>query len=282
MASPRTLRSAAVGALLLAALGGCRETPDDSVNEAGIANNIVEQLPTPEPLLDRRGLLLALGDAATAFAIGADDTDAQQALAGKRFAFRMAFGCPNGDEEKGPLKLMARPDGKSYEARARFTISSAEAADFLPDVDNPDETELPASNIIETVEGFWVERPWMLAESCPVTPPAAVPTEVDAAPPPPDHVAGIAQFLTPTDSRVAIRGGRDYVKVVPLKEGETVPPGLLLLVEGRLRAWPDGKTIECRANVNGGRPVCLIGVRIDRVAFERIDDRSVVAEWTNS
>jgi hypothetical protein len=60
----------------------------------------------------------------------------------------------------------------------------------------------------------------------------------------------------------------------------------LLVVEGRLAAWPGGKVIRCRdatdgGVLSGGRPPCIIGVTMDRVAFERADDRTLIAEWTN-
>ena len=151
----------------------------------------------------------------------------------------------------------------------------------------------PLTLAVETVEGFWIERPWLLAEQCPkelATAPGE-PTTDDAkgkdaadapAPlPPREHTAGIAQYFTPADSRVGTRAGRDYVKVVTLAEGQTAPKGMMLLVEGRLRAWPDGKIIECRDSRTGGRPICIAGITVDRVAFERADDRTVVAEWTN-
>lgn len=293
MAFPRTLGILTATAALAAATG-CADRQQDAPANDSIVNNVAAALPAPEPLLDRRGMLLALGDAASAFAAGIDDMADQRDLVGRRFAFRMAFGCDGTAKIDRPLVLTVRPDGKSYEARARFTITEDDSRPFLPSADDPDAIEVPAARAIEKVEGFWIERPWLLAEQCPRPMPAAAGADDDEdadakqggedsaiAQPAIDHVAGLAQFLTPSDSRLSIRGGRDYVKSVTLAEGTTPPAGLFLLVEGRLRAWPDGKAIECRGNPKGGRPVCLIGASIDRVAFERIDDRSLVAEWTN-
>lgn len=282
MVPSRLLSLVIVPALALAA---CSDRAGDTPANDHVADNGTAALPAPEPLLDRRGLLRALGEAASAFAAGIDDMEAQRAMVGRRFAFRLAFGCA-GDDADSPLRLTVRPDGRSYEARARFTIGAEEATDFIPKPSDPDAVEVPAASAIEAVEGFWVERPWLLAEQCPRPVEPVVATDVpdagrQAAPPPPERLAGIAQFVTPGDSRLSLRGGRDYVKVVPLAEGVTPPPGLLLLVEGRLRAWPDGKAIECRDNPGGGQPRCLVGVTIDRVAFERADDRALVAEWTN-
>lgn len=297
----RTRLAPLVGLLAGAALlSACRNDATEDDNRGDVASNLTNIMPLPEtsPTIDRAALLAAIGEAASAYAAGTDDMAAQRALAGRRFAFRMAFGC--NDEQAipkdAPLRLNIRADGKSYEARARFSIDAEEAgfAFTKAEASTASDKAAPAAKAaVETVEGFWIERPWLLAEQCPKEPAAAPdePTTEDAkdkdaadapAPlPPREHSAGIAQYFTPADSRVGTRAGRDYVKVVTLAEGQTAPKGMMLLVEGRLRAWPDGKIIECRDSRTGGRPVCIAGITVDRVAFERADDRTVVAEWTN-
>jgi hypothetical protein len=287
-------RIAVIGLVASLALAACSGEKGDDDNLADVAANLSNLMPIPDTpsTLGRAGVLEAIGAATSAFSAGADDSAEQRALAGRRFAFRMAFGCP-GDQASAtdPLRLTVRDDGSRYEARAAFSISSDDIEDVSDaNADRNGETPPPA----DLVEGFWIEQPWLLTEQCPA-PRRADPGdagdagETDSptqAPstqtvPTHEHSVGIARFVTPTDSRVGTRSGRDYVKVVTLREGETPPPGLFLLVEGRLRAWPEGKVVRCRTATSGGRPVCIAGATIDRVAFERVDNGTLVAEWTN-
>lgn len=282
-----TLPAAALCLSLM--LAGCSVDSDDGNNLEDTAANIANLMPIPETpsTLDRGGLLAAIGEATNAYAAGLDDSEAQRALAGRRFAFRMPFGCAgDGAPSDGPLRLSVREDGKSYEARVTYSIKVDDIALVAPEAEDAD-----GKPMVETVEGFWIEQPWLLAERCPVPLSQTIAASEDdeksesdksaAKPLALEHSVGLASFVTPSDSRVGTRAGRDYVKVVTLKDGETPPPGMFLLIEGRLRAWPDGKAIHCRPAPSGNRPICIAGVSIDRVAFERTDNRTLVAEWAN-
>lgn len=293
--------------VLVFSLAACRaeRTPDQNLEEA--ASNLANLMPIPAtaPTLDRSGLIDAAEEAASAFATGTDDSGLQRSMAGRRFAFRMAFGCPGyplPDSAAPSMRLKVREDGKSYEVRATFSLTAADAGLARPADDATRKANSDTLPAIEAVEGFWIQRPWMRAEQCPKYPIHLDDAKVDGElsvtdtkkasdKPPvakiaPDHSIGLARFFTTADSRVGARAGRDYVKVVTIDEGSKPPPGVFLVVEGRLRAWPDGKVIECRDAIDdgrptGGRPSCIIGTTIDRVAFERADDRSVIAEWSN-
>jgi hypothetical protein len=148
----------AVLSLLLAA---CRSEADgdrSAANATASVDNRV-QLPEPEPLLDRSALIAAADEAASAFAVGSDDTTAQKTLVGRRFAFRMAFGCPGlplHDAVAPAMRVSVRDDGNSYEVRAGFPIDAAAAGVARSDPD-----------AIESVEGFWVQRPWLRTDQCP-------------------------------------------------------------------------------------------------------------------
>lgn len=291
------------------ALSACRasEETNESGNETG---NIIPALPEPDPALDRAGLLGAIRDAASAFSAGTDDSEAQAALGGRRFSVRIPFGCSIDakDPDAGrQMVLNVREDGRSYQVRARPVIDF-ERAGFKPAEENGDDagTEEQDSKSpvpVETVEGFWFHRPWLLADQCPklaeeADPEAAALTLDPEAPGDqkdrdepapstshseeshwPHRIAGIARFTTAEDSRVGNRGDRDYSKVVTIKEGEAPPSGLFLVLEGRLRAWPSGKVIRCLDQGADRPPTCIAGASIDRVAFEKIDDRKVIAEW---
>ena len=65
---------------------GDQSSPDVREKDAPV-------LPIAEPALDRRALLLALAEAASAAALGDDDLEVQRALDGKRFELRLRFGC---------------------------------------------------------------------------------------------------------------------------------------------------------------------------------------------
>lgn len=283
----------------LAALGivaGCSR--DDTVDRnrsdgAEAATNVPLQVPQPTPLLDRAGLLDAIRAAAGAFAAGVDDRKVQTDLDGRRFAVRLAFACdgPVDEASTAPLRMTVRAGGRSIEVRA---MPDPDVAGAAPDEGGSDN---PAA--IQSAEGFWFNYPWLLAEQCPA-PRAVASREVaereGASGGPPrtpgpddrdartvsvgERSAGIAQYFTSEDSRLRDRSGRGYSKVVPLAEGEAPPGGLFLLLEGRLRTWPDGFVIRCRAVRKAAQPSCVAAATIDRVAVERIDDRSILAEWT--
>lgn len=277
---------------MLAALGiaaGCKQrdaadpTPRNTVADSASA---VAEVPQPTPLLDRAGLLDAIGTAANAFAAGSDDRKVQANLKGRRFAVRMPFACNGPVDEKStaPLRMTTRAGSRGFEIRAVPDLDAAGAEIDQAGGDNP--------AAIQSVEGFWFRYPWLLAEQCPAPrapgvadrnpsvtlgPDASV---EQAAAQEMERSAGIAQFFTSEDSRLLHRSGRDYRKVVALPKGSAPPKGLFLLLEGRLRAWPDGKVVRCRDPGKGKRPSCIAAATIDRVAVERIDDRSILAEWT--
>lgn len=284
----------------LAALGmaaGCSQ--DDRVDRnqsdtAQAATNAPVQVPQPTPLLDRAGLLDAIRAAAGAFAAGVDDRKVQKDLDGRRFAVRLAFACdgPVDEASTAPLRMTVRAGGRSMEIRAMPDLDVAGAA--------PDEGGSNNPAAIQSAEGFWFSYPWLLAEQCPA-PRAVASREVagreGASGTPPrtpepdnrdartvsvetERSAGIAQYFTSEDSRLLNRSGRGYSKVVPLAEGEVPPRGLFLLLEGRLRTWPDGFVIRCRVARQATQPSCVAAATIDRVAVERMDDRSILAEWT--
>ncbi len=296
--------TAAALSLSLAACGGER-TQEQNLEDA--ASNLANLMPIPTTAstLDRSGLINAAEEAASAYATGTDDGDMQRSMSGRRFAFRMAFGCPGfplPDAAAPSMRLKMREDGKSYEVRATFSLNAADAGFAKPSASAPATAGPDPSPVVETVEGFWIQRPWLRAEQCPKFPLQPVSPNADGeketpkadaggdqqlpVPIEPDRTIGIARFFTSSDSRVGAREGRDYVKIATIAEGKPPPPGIFLVVEGRLRAWPDGKVIECRdalenGKPTGGRPSCIIGTTIDRVAFERADDRAVIAEWSN-
>jgi hypothetical protein len=298
--------SLAVAALIALAMAACRSEPTNEQEAGDPAANFANLMPIPatDPTLDRAALIEAVEAAASSFSIGADDGDLQRSLAGRRFAFRMVFGCPGQAKDTTPsdMRLTVREGGRSYEVRATFSLDAAAAGFESIQAANNAATSDSLTPAVEAVEGFWIQHPWIKTEACPrpIEPSPSLESgardaviagkgtadDAEDMQGEVERSIGLARFFTSNDSRVGARAGRDYVKVVALDNGQLPPPGIFLFVEGRLRAWPDGKVIECHEPRRTGHPVasrpsCVVGVNIDRVAFERADDRSIIAEWSN-
>lgn len=237
------------------------------------------------PVLDRAGLLGALDRAASAYAAGEQDT--QESLSGRRFLIRQAMGCEppltmgaNGPEGEGVLVQADRsPDLK-------LTLSPADWTWAL------DHTEG-----WEAAEGFWLAWPWMRTDGCPQTPlttetapvvednpaeereDAALPITASARPTP--HTAGLAAVFAVDGSRVKRRMGRAYEftlrgenKMLPAPD----PAGYRVVLEGRMAAFADDRSIRCHAASADQRPVCIAAVHLERVAFETSSGQ-ILGEW---
>lgn len=306
---PHLRRLLLSGLLVTAAtglIGGCKEEtkPENLVEEP---NGLIPELPT-ELTMDRAAVLAAVAAAASDYSAGLDDSQSQSALDGKRFEFRIPFGCASDDSvlDKS-LKLVVRPDGKAYEASATPDIALADVEEFRPVVDAPSDAAAPDHTatinqatatipVIEAAEGFWITRPWMLNASCPAAPlPKADAPDIDdatkksiVADKPADQSAaapsptvGIVQYYGENDSRVGARNGKPLTKIETITGLKPAPTtGAVMVLQGRLRHWPDGKVILCKGEGRTSRPQCLVSATIDRVAFERADNRTVIAEWT--
>lgn len=254
----------------------------DQSEEPADTNDVV-QAPRPAPVVDpplnREQLLLAAVRAASAYAAGIDDSEAQRRLDGKRFELRIRFGCGDGDDEERGWRF----DEESRTLRLRVA----------PDIsgDDPIVARI-ATEAVESVEGFWLRRPWLLTSACPRTPPPAPAEEADesAGPqdlPTPEEASspgwqlGIAQFFSSTDSRTGRRRQRPYETTKVLEEGQTPSmQGYDIVVSGRIRALPDRRVIACTLTDAGGPPACIISVHVDRTWIERADNKDLVAEWT--
>lgn len=227
--------------------------------------NIGASLPLPTAVMDRAEFLKVVADAANAHAAGLNDRSAQTGLEGRRFEIRIRFGCEGAAPKNSTqaIRWSAEKDASSFEVRATPNISRDEP--MLEDL--PEET-------IESVEGFWIPRPWISADACPR--PSTQSAKDEPAPP----VAGIAEYFTKDDSRVRSRSGRAYSAVEKLGEDDALPSdGLVLLLEGRLTAWPDGRVIRCSGDGRLRPPACIASAHLDRAAVLRPVTDDVIAEW---
>ena len=286
--------AAVVGAAL--SITACQGPTDEQNALDGALNEVSKRpsLPVAEPPMDRRTLLEAVARAASATALGQDDANAQRRLDGKRFEVRIRFGCatgvqspPDGD---APFKVRFDEEDRTLRVRA------------APDLTRKDPAVAPlASQSIESVEGFWMRRPWLLADGCPVSSSSRRPAEGEPATdvPPLQDVergtagdvarpaayrlrVGIAQFFTEANSRTGRREERAYETSKVLAESEQPSAeGYNLVLSGRLRRLSGGRVISCRLANADAPPECVVSAEFDRVRIEVPSTKYVLAEWSN-
>lgn len=274
-------RSLAITSILaVALLVSCRPA-----ERGAEQNNVVTAepqrpvLPVAEPPLDREALLIAVAKAASATALGEDDRQAQRQLDGDRFEIRLRFGCGGTAEAAGPKSRLWTFD--EQERVIRFRVEPDFSGD-LPMI------EALAGSDFESVEGFWLRRPWLLDAGCPVnrpTPQASAPEEsspVESDPgAAPSERVGIAQFFTAADPRTHRRDSRAYEATRVLEEGEAPSTqGYDLVLAGRLKVLPSGRVIACSATRPDTPPECIVSAEFDQVRIERADRRETIAEWS--
>ena len=220
----------------------------------------------PPATASRADLILAAGRAADAYASGVPGGGAD--LVGRRFAVRLAFGCGGPVADPGPAQAYYQIDAKALSLRlvARPAIWT----------DLPLVRAAPAPAGTETVEGFWIPRPWLTGDRCPqrreVAPPAT-PTPVE------QPSLGLAVLHGQDASRTERRGQRPYEHVLKLEpDGAGQGRVFELVLEGKISGYADGAALHCWSESAEHRPICLYAVDIDRVAFEDADG-TVLADW---
>lgn len=260
-------------ALLLLACGPKETAPPPPPPKIEPPPPEIPKIIAPPPSLSRADLLAAATTAASAYASGvaAEGTDP---LAGRSFTIRTPFGC-NPDAKPAPGLA-----GRTLRAKGRAAELSLTPADWSG---SPLVAAAVEAKVWDAVEGYWIDRPWLQSDHCP--PAAARAADVDdaeAAPAPSPQTLGLAAVFEPEGSRFGRRNGRAYSFTVR-SEGEAPPPiparGYRLVLEGRFAAFPDGRSIHCRAETPDRRPLCIAAAQLDRVAFEDADTGSVISEW---
>lgn len=224
----------------------------------------------PPPPLGRADLLQAIDAAASAYAAG--QAPEGEALVGRRFSVRQAFGC-SGADAPAPADVAADGLARWSWSRDRRSIDIR----LTP-------SDWTASALVaggdgnwEAAEGIWLTRPWLRTESCPGSKPDPLSGPGVASP----QSMGLVAVFERGGSRVGRRNGRAYAFTVR-GEGDKLPPlpigGYRLVLEGRFVAFADGRAVRCRADDVDQRPVCIAAVQLDRVAFEAADGE-VLSEW---
>jgi len=253
------------------ALSGCSprdEAPEPAPAEpaAPAVQPIIAPPPLPlPPPADRRALLTAVNAAAAAHAAGEAYPSDAQALAGRRFAVRLAFGCGGRLASGSSVRLAYDPTKQTLQATAlpeTWTDAEWARAGVAPEK-------------VEAIEGFWIRRPWLLAESCPAEHDIEITPVAEAAPA--QETVALAQIYEKGGSRLLRRSGRPYeiTRKIPPEQAPSAE-GLRLVLEGRLVTGPT--PIHCHSAGADHRPVCLINVQFERVAFEDPAGR-MISEW---
>jgi len=242
------------------------QPPNASTPVLGSSNS-AQSIPLPSPPLDREALLIAAARAASAYASGSDDSEAQSELAGRQFTFRIRFGCSGPDSDPAQRAMSWTYDQPAERMKVRAS----------PDIsmDLPVAKALAAGRF-EDVRGFWVPRSWLLTPSCPRGGSAEMP---NSSPP----SVGIAQFFTSSDSRASRRPGRaleTVQRVAP--DAVPGPDGLDLVLTGRLQPLGGGKVIHCSSTTPAERPVCILSVEFSSISIQDPRSGSSLAEWAIS
>jgi hypothetical protein len=234
------------------------------------AKVVPPKLPVPLPLLDRAQLLTAAAAAADAVASGRQLPRQNAALVGRSFAVRLPFGCD------GPLTDPASDwAGWTYNSRTKALKlrASPETWDEAPWV-----KALTGDMPFEAAEGFWIRRPWSSVDNC-LAGAAGDPERQDHGSAGRQTV-GLVQFFAPDTPRSLRRGPRPYSATIRTDDAiMDGPREYRLVIEGRIGSFPDGQPIHCWNEARDLRPICLISIQFNSVAFEDPRDGKVLSEW---
>lgn len=270
---------------LLAACQRDDETP--APNGSPTSQAVVEALPVADPPLDRAGLLRAVAQAASDFAAGADDSQRQRTLDGRRFEVALRFGCAGGQASEATRLWSFDAPERVLRIRIEPELTAS----------SPELSELGLEDF-EAIEGFWIRRPWLLEPACPATRTGSSETQSDSTaeseaeedrsvPAEEPQAAsagprlGIAQFYTEEDSRALRRESRAYQATRKLAADEQPSEeGYDLVLSGRLARMSDGRVIACAGRDPERPPTCVVSVTFDGVALRR-PDGELVAEWSS-
>lgn len=272
------LRVAALAAasLFLAQCGRA----DDS---APPPKSVSPQTSAPKPLvvaapppLNRQDLIAAAAAAAAAYADGLPPPN--DALVGRTFSIRSGFGCVGPEDQ--PIREIADGRARWWWGPSHTTIRlGLKPADWKDSglVPNATTEGQPA---LEAAEGFWIGRPWSANDSCPERVAGPQPPPSLTAPSP--DTLGLVALFQADDSRATRRKGRGYSFAQRSEDDAPLAAptrGYRVLFEGRVSAFPDGRAISCRSPSIHQRPICVMAVQLDRVAFEDGQTGAIITEW---
>jgi hypothetical protein len=279
LVAPLSIGAVVVAIILIAMLGsraGQGDRPSASAAPPASSATPVAAPPIvtpPPPPLDRSEMIQAADAYADAYVGGTAPALPGPSVVGRQFTLRIPFGCDGTLIGNGgaPASVEYDPQKKSLRFEARPSNLST-----LPLIQN-----LPDADKIERVEGFWIPRPWVRTEACPIRrddPPPATPT------PPSAQTLGLARIFDKSASRLSQRSGHAYEFSRKLDNNDValLTHTYRLVIEGRVVGFSDGQPVHCWVESPDHRPICLYAVEFDRVAFEDAMDHKLLAEWRDS
>ncbi|QAY76515.1 hypothetical protein [Sphingosinicella sp. BN140058] len=279
--SPRSSRLALAGALIAAiVVGGAgflmgRATV--APTQQAVAPSAAPTLPAPAPdppavrgILDRAALIALAGAAADAAAAGKDPPPDVTESDGRRFAMRLPFGCdgPAPADGKAPMRWHYDPDDQALRIHVEPVTWPGQAW-FAGD-----------SSGVETIEGFWIARPWTASEACPRGNDPPDGTEAEAVMPA-DQSLALGQIFSADSGRGGRRNGEAYETTLRVAQaGLDTSQGFRLRISGRISSAHGLPPVSCR-QLDGPerRPLCLINVVLDEVAIENPITEDILAAW---
>ena len=228
--------------------------------------------PTETQILDRADLIELAGVAADATARGATVPEKLNDAVGRRFSIALPFGCAGPAPEDSNADMRWRYDEGAQALRLHVAPARWAKTDWW-------QRTPPAD--IESIEGFWIARPWIGTDACPHD---ASPTTVAGAEPVTltGQTLAIGQLFGKQDARQGQRDGKPYTAVIKMApDALGAGRGFRLKLDGQLIALDNKAAVRCRQP--GGaeqQPVCLIGARIDEVVIENGANGAELARWS--
>jgi len=233
----------------------------------------------PIPPLNRADLIAAAQEAGAIYGAGAMTGAANRDLVGRRFLVRLPFGCLGPSTAPG-----AEPARWEFDTARRTAKLSAEPqawteTNWISKITGPKQ--------FDSIEGFWIARPWLVSDACPKRQdqsPDAPPPSPAAPPAPPSQSVGLATFVPNRDARASRRALRSYQAAFRPRPNDVAAfgtQGFQLVLTGRVGSYADDSAIHCYSPSLDDRPVCLINVEIDSVAFIDVAMETSLAEWRN-
>lgn len=244
---------------------------------AAVTRAVVAPVPRPTPtantarMLGRADLLALAAEAADAAASGESIPASVRDAAGKPFEIWLPFGCEGPADAESNAPMRWRYDDATGALRVNVT----------PVTWSPDEWwKTDTTPQAETIEGFWIPRPWTQSEECPSSQASTAPLGAE-----PITLSGqtlaIGQAFGTDSTRQGRRDGKAYASVLRMaRTAVDGSRGLTLRLAGRIGADTKGNALTCRQP--GGadqRPVCLILVSLEEVAIAEPVSKKLLATW---
>lgn len=225
----------------------------------------------PPPALTRGDLVAVARAAADGFAATGKLPADAAGLVGRRFALRLAFGCNGAEAPYGPSQMSATFNAGNQSVALAATPGLWTSLPMMQ--------ALPDAADVESVEGFWIPRPWTGTGGCPPRMNYPVPP---VSTPPTAQTLGLAQLFESGGSRAGRQPGQSYAFTRKLAAGDTALLGhsYRLVLEGSITGYGDGRALHCAAESPNHHPVCIFAVRFDHVSFEDGDTGETLATWS--